>query len=404
MPLIQPFRGLRPSQENASKVIAPPYDVINRSDAKARAKDNPHSFLHIAKAEIDCDESVSAYDDVVYQTAKQNAEQLIADKILQQDDKATYYIYQMQMGEKVQTGLVALVSTKAYEQDRVKKHEHTQTKKEDDRVKLIQTVGGQLSPVLLTYHQQDDIAACFEGITQQPALYDRIELDGVYHSLWRVDDQDRVDTITALFEAMPHIYVADGHHRSAAASRVANELKTDASQYFLSVLLPDSEMTILGYHRLIHDAQGLSPEALIERLSSKFDIKKQADKVLPDQAGQFGMYMAGQWYELRYQLAIATDDPIAQLDVTILHQEIIEPIFDIHDLRRDERIDFVGGLDAAEKLEQQIDSGKSALAFTLPATSMQQLLAVAAIGEVMPTKSTWFEPKLADGLISYLFD
>lgn len=405
MALIQPFRGLRPNQAEAQKVIAPPYDVINRHDAKKLAHDNPHSFLHIAKAEIDCDEAVSPYDDAVYQMAKKNAAQLIADKILLQDEQPTYYIYQMQMDEKKQTGLVALVSTDAYEANRVRKHEHTRPKKENDRVKLMKTVGGQLSPVLLTYEYNDAVNACFQKAIEKAPLYDQIELDDVMHSLWRIEDADLVDHISTLFESMPNIYMADGHHRSAAATRVANEDKNNhPCQYFLSVLMPDNEMTILGYHRLIRDWQNLSPDALLEKLSNEFLLAEKKSAVIPSQPGIFGLYMEGQWYQLTLKNADNNEDTIANLDVTHLHRKIIEPFFDITDPRSDERIDFIGGLDAAKKLMASVDAGEAAMAFTLPATSMHQLMSVAAKGGVMPPKSTWFEPKLADGLISYLFD
>ncbi|MCU7960271.1 MAG: DUF1015 family protein [gamma proteobacterium symbiont of Bathyaustriella thionipta] len=409
--LIRAFAGLRPTDGRAHDVAAPPYDVMSAAEARSMAAGKPWSFLHISRPEIDLPEDTDPYAAEVYAKAAENMRNLRAQAVLQQDDKACYYIYRLTMGEHVQTGLVAAASVEAYDQNRIKKHEFTRPKKEDDRVRQIDAMNCQTGPVFLVYHAQQEVDALLQGTTQNPADVDVLAEDGVRHELWVMRDDAPIARLTELFDAMPALYVADGHHRSAAASRVAAARKAanpdhtgeEAYNYFLTVIFPHDQMQILDYNRVVRDLNGLDEQTFLQAVGKNFTVSPSAAAVKPAKAAEFGLYLKHQWYRLTLKPdLIPQQDPVARLDVSLLAHNLIEPILAITDQRTDERIDFVGGIRGLEGLEKRVDSGEMALAFSLFPTAMTDLMAVADINEVMPPKSTWFEPKLADGLVSHL--
>jgi len=407
MPLIRPFAGLRPAPERAEDVIAPPYDVLNSAEARQRAAGRPWSFLHISKAEIDLPETTDPYDASVYARAAVNLQAMVEQGILQRDDQACYYVYRLTMGDHTQAGLVAVASVADYDINRIRKHEFTRPAKEDDRVHQIQALNAQTGPVLLAFKSQTGIDQLIESVTTNPPEYDLKADDGIGHTLWVVEDQAVIGQLTAGFDRMEAIYIADGHHRSAAASRVAAALNAgpdDMSGYFLSVIFPHNQMRILDYNRVVKDLNGLSAHALLEDVATAFEIREQQAAVTPSKSGEFGMYLAGRWYRLNIHASRLSQDPVARLDVSLLANNLLQPVLGISDPRTDPRIDFVGGIRGLAELEKRVDSGEMAAAFSMFPTSMEDLMAVADANQVMPPKSTWFEPKLADGLISHLLD
>lgn len=414
MSLIKPFRGLRPVAGRADEVVAPPYDVVDRAEAKALAQDRPWSFLHISRPEIDLPDAVDAYDPSVYAKGRENLDRMIAEGILVRDDSPCYYAYRLTMGAHVQTGLVAAASVEAYDQNRIKKHEFTRPVKEDDRVRQIDTLNAQTGPVFLVYPANPVVDGILRDVVSRPADVDvTAPRDGVRHEIWKIDQADVVGALSAAFDAMPAIYVADGHHRSAAGSRVGNARRAanaghtgdENYNYFLSVIFPHDQMQILDYNRVVRDLGGHSADALLAAAADAFDLELSGEPVKPARSGEFGMYLQGQWYRLAiHDDCIPADDPVARLDVSLLQDNLIEPILGIADPRRDDRIDFVGGIRGLAELEKRVDSGQWAVAFALFPTTMQALMDVADAGEVMPPKSTWFEPKLADGLVSHVLD
>ncbi|MFP3874027.1 MAG: DUF1015 domain-containing protein [Thiohalophilus sp.] len=412
MSLIRPFAGLRPVPEHAGDVIAPPYDVLNREEARDKAQGRPYSFLHISRPEIDLPGDTDPYADSVYAKGAENLQNLIDNKILMREAQPCYYFYQLQMDEHIQTGLVAVASVAEYDRNRIRKHEYTRPDKETDRVRQIDALNAQTGPVFLTYRHNATIDELAEAVGQTPPLYDLTADDGVRHVLWRVDDAADIETITSTFEAMDCLYIADGHHRSAAASRVAQmragtgKAAGEANHdYFLSVIFPDNQMMILDYNRVIRDLNGLDPEAFLHKLEESFRLETSPEPVKPGRSGEFGMYLGGQWYRLTIDPnCIPREDPVGRLDVSLLQNNLIDPVLGIGDPRRDKRIDFVGGIRGLAELERRVDSGEMQVAFALYPTSLSDLMAVADANEVMPPKSTWFEPKLADGLVSHVLD
>lgn len=408
MPLIRPFAGLRPVAERAADVLAPPYDVLNSAEARELAADKPWSFLHISKAEIDLPEGTDPYDPAVYERAAANMRRMIDEGVLMREDKPCYYIYRLRMGAHEQTGLVAAASVADYDQNRVRKHEYTRPAKEDDRVRQIKALNAQTGPVLLAYRSEPELDALLENTAAntQP-VYDLTADDGIRHTLWVVDDPDTIDAFNRGFDAMDAVYIADGHHRSAAASRVAAELDLPdehPGRYFLSVIFPHNRMQILDYNRVVADLNGLDTAQLLEKIRGAFNCEAEAGAVTPARAGEFGMYLDGQWYRLTIDPARVPADPVKRLDVSLLADHLLEPVLDISDPRTDPRIDFVGGIRGLSELEKRVNNGEMAVAFSLFPTSMDDLMAVADAGQVMPPKSTWFEPKLADGLVSHALD
>lgn len=412
MPLIKAFAGLRPKQEYAADVVAPPYDVLNTAEARERARGRERSFLHISKPEIDLDVNIDPFDPQVYIKGAENLQKLIADGILIQDTAEYYYVYQLIMGEHRQVGLVAVASVGDYDTNRIRKHEFTRPDKEDDRVRQIDALNAQTGPVFLTYRHNAIIDELVEKVVQTSPEYDLTADDGVQHTIWIIKDQKAIETITLTFDAMDCLYIADGHHRSAAASRIAamhenanpDHTGEESYNYFLTVIFPDNQMQILDYNRVIKDLNNLSKDEFIEKIKTSFDIVESDKPVKPEQAGMFGMYLDGQWYHLSIKPGKVPSDPVGKLDVSLLQDNLIEPFLGISDPRRDKRIDFVGGIRGLEELEKRVNSGEMRVAFSLYPTSMANLMAVADANEVMPPKSTWFEPKLADGLVSHMLD
>ncbi len=411
MPLIRPFPGLRPLSDKAAEVAAPPYDVLDSNEARERAKGKPWSFLHISKPEIDLPGGTDLYSAEVYAKGKENFDRMLAEGVLKQDSAPCYYFYRLIMGDHQQTGLVAAARVADYDTNRIRKHEFTRPDKEDDRVRQIDALSAQTGPVFLTYKHNATIDELAAKVTAAAPEIDLVADTGVRHSLWVVRDAAALDLITRTFDAMECLYIADGHHRSAAASRVAAARKAanpqhtgeEAYNYFLSVIFPDNQMHILDYNRLIKDLCGNNPEQFLAKVRNAFTVEKTAGQAKPGKAGEFGMYLGGQWYRLTIKPGlIPHDDPVRRLDVSLLQDNLIAPILGVDDPRRDKRIDFVGGIRGLSELERRVNSGEMAVAFALHATSMADLMAVADAGEVMPPKSTWFEPKLADGMVSHM--
>ncbi len=413
MSLILPFAGLRPAPARASDVAAPPYDVLNTEEARTRAAGKPWSFLHISKPEIDLPPGTDPYDAAVYTKGKDNFARMIAAGVLQRDPQPYYYVYRLVMGAHSQVGIVAAASVPDYDINRIRKHEFTRPDKEDDRVRQIDALNAQTGPVFLTHRRSAKVDALVASVVSGSPEVDITADSGVRHTLWIMRDSSQIATITAEFDDMPCIYIADGHHRSAAASRIAaarraaNPRHTGAESYnyFLAVIFPDNQMQILDYNRVVKDLNGLSRATILEKITTVFSVKMESGAVKPARAGEFGMYLPGQWYRLAIQPArIPTEDPVKRLDVSLLQDNLIAPLLGIADPRRDKRIDFVGGIRGLSELERRVDSGEMAAAFALHPTSMSDLMSVADAGEVMPPKSTWFEPKLADGLVSHVLD
>jgi uncharacterized protein (DUF1015 family) len=402
--LIKPFRALRPAPGRAAEVLAPPYDVLSSAEARERAKGKPWSFLHVSKAEIDLDPSIDPYDRAVYAKAAENLKRMIATGILQRDDQPCYYVYRLTRRSRTQTGLAAVASIEAYANNRIRKHEYTTPAKEDDRVRQIEAVNAQTGPVMLAYSSAPELDQLLAGAAAGKAAVDVTADDGVRHELWVVDDAATIAALTRTVDALPALYIADGHHRSAAALRVA-KARGWPDSYFLAVLFPQAEMTILDYNRVLRDLNGRSPAELLADIAARYAVEPSDEPVYPGSAGEVGMFLAGRWYRLRLHPEIAATqqtDAVGRLPVTLLHRNIIEPVLGVSDPRTDRRIDFVGGGRGLSELERLVSSGKMAVAFALYPTQMRDLMAVADAGAIMPPKSTWFEPKLADGMVSHV--
>ena len=405
--LIRPFRALRPAPGRAAEIIAPPYDVLSSDEARARAKGKPWSFLHISKPEIDLDPAIDPHDRAVYAKAAENLERMIAAGVLIRDAKPCYYVYRLTWRDRRQTGLAVIASIADYDTNRIRKHELTTPVKEDDRVHQIEAVNAQTGPVMMAYAAAPQIDALLTGATARSADIDVTADDGVRHELWVIADEPTISRLTSAVDALPALYIADGHHRSAAASRVAHARGdgTGSHRYFLAVLFPHHEMTILDYNRLVLDLNGRSPDQLLAELGQCFAVTPSERPVRPGASGEFGMYLDGSWYRLTLRPELVPEnDPIGRLPITLLARNVIEPLLGINDPRTDKRIDFVGGARGLEELERRVASGEMAVAFALYPTQMVDLMAVADAGGIMPPKSTWFEPKLADGMVNHVLD
>jgi len=415
--LVKPFAALRPEPEHAAAVIAPPYDVVSEQEARDLAAGHPNSFLRISRPEIDLPPGTDPHSEVVYAKGAENLERLTALGLLTREATPSYYAYRMRMAEHEQTGIALTASVAAYEANLVRKHERTRPDKETDRVRNIDSLNAQTGPVLSVFRANDTIKKILEEVKREPPLLDVSGQHDVVHTLWRIDQPAVIERISAAFQALGVIYIADGHHRSAAASRVAAERAAASgaqpsgaellgnSQFFLSVVFPDDEMNILDYNRIVRDLNGLSPQELTQRLSENFDVKSSDTAIKPGRPGHLGMYVGGQWFRLSIRAdRIPTDDPVGQLDVSLLQNWILAPLLGVGDPRLDSRVDFVGGIRGLAGLTAKVDSGDAAVAFSLYPTSMEQLMAVADAEQLMPPKSTWFEPKLADGLLTHVLD
>ncbi|MBD3232211.1 MAG: DUF1015 family protein [candidate division Zixibacteria bacterium] len=415
MTVVRPFRGLRPKPEYAKEVAAPPYDVLSAKEAREMCANNPNSFLRVNKAELEFDDNVDTYSEQVYQRAKDNLHRLIDDGIMFEESEPSLYLYRLTMDNKSQTGLIALASVDEYDKGLIKKHEHTRPEKVNDRANHIAYLNAQVGPVFTTYkHDHNpEIKTVFEGITSNPPEIDFTADDGVRHELWVVNDEREKDSIIGAFAKIPHIYVADGHHRSQSASEVrrrfqeANPKHTGEEIYnfFLNVVFPDDELNILPYNRVVKDMNGLTLEQLLTKASENFEITPKDGEVEPDQPHRFGLYCEGDWFLLKAKEgSFDPDDPTGSIDAAILGNNFIDPILGITNPKTDKRIDFVGGIRGTKELVKLVDSGEYKIAFSLHATSIDQLLKVADAGEVMPPKSTWFEPKLRSGMVVNLLN
>ena len=407
MPLIKPFRALRPAPGRAAEVLAPPYDVLSSAEARVRAAGKPWSFLHVSKAEIDLPAELDQYDAAVYRKAGENLRRMVAERVLVRDDEPAYYLYRLTWRGHVETGFAAVASIAAYAENRIRKHELTTPAKEDDRVRQIEAVDAQTGPVMLAYPAAPAIDSILARAAAGSPAVDVTGDDGVRHQLWIVDDDAAIAALTRAIDNLPALYIADGHHRSAAALRVARQ-RGEAEGYFLAVLFPDHEMTILDYNRVLRDLNGRTAEQVLYEIGRRYHVAPSDQPAHPESADEVGMYLAGRWYRLRLKEAGAAkpsaEDPVAGLPVTLLTSNIIVPIFGITDQRTDKRIDFVGGGRGLGELERLVSSGEMAIAFALYPTQMRDLMAVADAGAIMPPKSTWFEPKLADGMVSHVLD
>jgi len=404
--LIRPFRALRPAADRAAEILAPPYDVLSSAEARERAKGKPWSFLHISKPEIDLDPAIDPYDKAVYAKAAENFDRMVKAKVLIREPKPCLYVYRLTWRGHVQTGIAAVASLADYASNRIRKHELTTPLKEDDRVRQIEAVNAQTGPVMIGYPAAREIDAMLAIAAAGEHDVDVTADDGVRHQMWVVDDEPTIAALTRAFDALPAIYIADGHHRAAAAARVAAARGPAGSHtHFLAVIFPHHEMTILDYNRVLRDLNGRTPEALLAELRKSFAVEAAGGPVRPDTAGEFGMFVGGRWHRLviRPEL-IPANDPIGRLPITLLTRNVIEPLLGITDPRTDKRIDFIGGGRGLEELERRVASGEFAAAFALYPTQMDDLMAVADAGGIMPPKSTWFEPKLADGMVNHVLD
>jgi uncharacterized protein (DUF1015 family) len=406
--LIKPFRALRPAPGRAADVVAPPYDVLSSAEARDRANGRPWSFLHVSKAEIDLDPAIGPYDGAVYAKAAENLRRMIEAGVLVRDLKPCYYAYRLTWRDRIETGLAAVASIAAYAENRIRKHELTTPAKEDDRVRQIEAVDAQTGPVMLAYPEAPGTDALLALAASERPAVDVTADDGARHQLWVIGDEATIAALTHAVDALPALYIADGHHRAAAALRVA-EARGRKDGYFLAVLLPARQMTILDYNRVLRDLNGLTPDEVLREIGRRYAVGPSDQPVRPTRADEVGLFLGERWYRLALKPGIAAEaaesgDPVARLPITLLAKNVIEPVFGVSDPRRDKRIDFVGGGRGLGELERLVSSGAFAAAFALYPTEMRDLMAVADAGAIMPPKSTWFEPKLADGMVSHMLD
>jgi uncharacterized protein (DUF1015 family) len=408
MSIIQPFKALRPQPQLAKQVASRPYDVLNSSEAKKEAAGNPASFLHVTKSEIDLAESIDIHDAQVYEQAKENLTAFIKRDVLFRESKDCYYIYQLIMHGRSQTGLVCVSSVDDYENDIIKKHEFTRPEKELDRINHIKTSGAQTGNVFLAYRNNISLDTLIENWKKtKTSVYDFVADDEIQHTIWVVNDELTIQNISSIFKnEIPCTYIADGHHRAASAAKVRAALGAHATKnadYFLTTLFPSNQLYIMDYNRVVKDLHGLTPAAFIEAVAVKFEVEQLSKEPFkPAALHEIGMYLNGSWYKLTAKPGTYTQDPIGILDVTILQNNILDAILGISDPRTDSRVDFVGGIRGLQVLADRVDNGQFAAAFSLYAVTIDQLFAIADTGNVMPPKSTWFEPKLRDGLLTHL--
>ena len=405
---LHPFDAIRPTPELAARVAAVPYDVVNRDEAVKLAQDNPYSFLHVGRSDIDLPEDVDAHDPRIYRQAREALDRFVAGGVLVRDGAKALYLYRQIMNGRVQTGLVGCVHIDDYENDVIRKHEKTRQDKEDDRTRHVLTLEAHAEPVFLTYRGRGDIELLSQAVMETDPLYDFTAPDSVRHTVWRLPNPSRwVDA----FDAVPHAYVADGHHRSASAWRAGKECRyanakhmgSEEYNWFLAVLFPADQLTILPYNRLVRDLAGQSSAGVLKELG-KLGRISPTDQPDPPRPGTFGVYLADAWYRLELDPgSIDRSDPIGSLDVSLLQERVLGPILKVGDPRNDKRIDFVGGIRGTAELERRVNSGEMAIAFSLYPTTVDQLMAVSDAGSIMPPKSTWFEPKLRSGLFVHTF-
>lgn len=412
MSILAPFRAYRPTPDKAAEVASRPYDVLNTDEARKEADLQTHSFLHVIKPEIDFDDKQNPYAPEVYAKGKENFDTLCTEGVMVQDETENLYVYQLIMDGHEQTGLVGCSSIDDYFNNVIKKHELTRTDKEEDRKRHVREGKMNAEPVFFSYPAVREIDEIVEQVKAEVPVYDFLADDSVQHTLWVVSEPDLIASLVRLFEQkVPSVYVADGHHRTAAGALVGRELREaeDAdpegrNNYFMSVLFPDNQLNIMDYNRVVKDLNGLTPDEMLQRLAEHFDVQAVQGPHKPGSMRNFGVYMAGKWYSMTAKEGtFDNSDPILALDVTILSTYVLEPVLDIADLRTNKRIDFVGGIRGMEELERRVDSGEMKVAFSLYPVQMQQLIDISDTGMIMPPKTTWFEPKLRSGLFVHQF-
>ncbi|HET9824123.1 MAG TPA: DUF1015 family protein [Chitinophagaceae bacterium] len=405
--MIKPFKALRPRPELAQQLASRPYDVLNSEEARVEATGNPYSFLHITKSEIDLPAKLDIHSRVVYDMAKENLDRFVSDGILLREKSSCYYIYQLTMNAKTQTGLVCLSSVDDYFNDIIKKHEFTRPEKEKDRIDHMLAIKAQTGNVFLAYRDVDEMNTIVaKWKTAKKPVYDFTSADGIAHTVWIIDDDEMIRSITDIFQSkVPSTYIADGHHRAASAAKVSEQMPSNENaKYFLTTIFPATELKILDYNRLIKDLDGLSNEEFLNKLENDFTVEKATGAFSPRAPHEFGMYLDRQWYVLRSKEGTFSTSPVGVLDVTILSENILNKILGIKDQRTDKRVDFVGGIRGLAELEKRVDNGEMKVAFSLHPVTIRQLFDIADSGNTMPPKSTWFEPKLRDGLLSHMLD
>ncbi len=409
MAIFKPFKGLRPPKDIVKDLASRPYDVLDSKEARVEADGNPYSFLRVVKPEIELPEDIDLYSQQVYDKALDNFNKFIEKGWLKQDETANYYVYAQTWGNKVQYGIVGCAGVEDYLNNIIKKHELTRPDKEEDRMKHVRVLNANAEPVFFSYPAVKEIDRIVREITKNEPEYDFMADDGFGHSLWVIDNAETVEKLSQLFENVPAFYVADGHHRTAAAALVGNEKKknnpahTGKEEYnfFMSVVFPDDQLTIIDYNRVVKDLNGLSKEEFLSRLNEVFEVTEKGEvEYKPNRLHNFSMYLDGKWYELNARENTYDDsDPIGVLDVTILSQHVLDHILGIKNLRTDKRIEFVGGIRGLQELSKRVDSGEMEVAFALYPVTMKQLIDIADTDNIMPPKTTWFEPKLRSGLV-----
>lgn len=410
MAVIKPFKGIRPPQNLVEKVASRPYDVLNSEEARVEAAGNPMSLYHIIKPEIDFELGTDEHDEKVYAKAVENFTKFRQEGWLVQDETEKYYVYAQTMNGKTQYGLVVCANVDDYMEGRIKKHELTRKDKEEDRMKHVRVNNANIEPVFFAYPHQQELDEIVKEATKNEPVYDFVASgDGFGHHFWVIEDAKTIQRITELFAAIPALYIADGHHRSAAAALVGNEKRqqnpnhtgNEEYNYFMAVCFPDNQLTIIDYNRVVKDLNGLSDEEFLSALSNNFEIRKVGAEIYkPNKLHNFSLYLSGNWYDLTAKPGTYNDnDPIGVLDVTISSNLILDEILGIKDLRTDKRIDFVGGIRGLDELKRRVDSGEMQVALALYPVSMKQLIDIADTGNIMPPKTTWFEPKLRSGLV-----
>ena len=402
----KPFSAIRPAPERAEQLASVPYDVVDSNEARALADGNPYSFLHVSRPEIDLPEGTDIYSDIVYEQAAKALDKLVADGTLVNDAEKAYYAYRQIMDGRAQTGIVACCNIDDYAADVIRKHEKTRQDKEDDRTRHVLTLKANTGPVFLTYRDVPAIDAIVEKASATTPLYDFTAPDGIRHTVWKI--ADATGETTKLFDAVPVAYVADGHHRAKAAFRAGSELRAADSSpspdkeynWFLAVLFPASQLKILPYNRCVKDLNGMSADEFLAKVKTVFDVSENAP-ASPAGSRNVSMYLGGKWYGLSWKQF--TDDPVASLDVSVLQDKLLAPLLGIGDPRTDKRISFIGGIRGTDELENRVNDGRAAVAFSMAPVTIEQMMAIADAGQIMPPKSTWFEPKLRSGLLLHSF-
>ena len=411
MAIIRPFKAIRPTKELAERIAALPYDVMNSDEAREMVKDNPYSFLHVDKAEVDLPKEIDAYDDKVYEKAKENLDKMIDSGLYIEDEKTNYYIYRQVMKGRSQTGLVACASIDDYNNNVIKKHELTREEKEIDRINHVYKCEAHTGPIFLTYRENKDISNIVNEWVKKEPIYDFKADDGVSHTVWIIDDEYTVNKLQDLFKTVKYLYIADGHHRSASAVKVGHIKRAEKENYtgeeefnfFLSISYPDSELEVLDYNRTVKDLNGLSKEEFLSKVKENFEIIESNEQVKPKEKHTFGMYLENQWYLLKAKKGIFNpDDPVDRLDVSILQNNLLRPILGIDDPRKSKRIKFIGGIRGLNELEKRANTDMK-VSFSMYPTTIEDIMAIADSGEIMPPKSTWFEPKPRSGLFIHKF-